>query len=72
MLPNGRPSTPPASPVSDVDVVVVGAGISGLAVADGLIRAGRSVRVFEAGPSLGGPPTGLRRGKKERRHDADE
>lgn len=54
MLPNGRPSTPPASPVSDVDVVVVGAGISGLAVADGLIRAGRSVRVFEAGPSLGG------------------
>jgi monoamine oxidase len=40
--------------VSDVNVVVVGAGISGLAVADGLIRAGRSVRVFEAGPTLGG------------------
>ena len=40
--------------MSDVNFVVVGAGISGLAVADGLIRAGRSVRVFEAGPTLGG------------------
>lgn len=56
MLPDGRPRALPddPSPVSDVNFVVVGAGISGLAVADGLIRAGRSVRVFEAGPTLGG------------------
>ncbi|NLH66713.1 MAG: NAD(P)/FAD-dependent oxidoreductase [Candidatus Microthrix parvicella] len=56
VLPGGRPRAQPddPSPVSDVNFVVVGAGISGLAVADGLIRAGRSVRVFEAGPTLGG------------------
>lgn len=47
-MPND-PSTMP-----DVEFAVVGAGISGLAVADGLTNAGRSVRVFEAGPSLGG------------------
>ena len=56
MLPNGRPCALPDEPctVSDVEVAVIGAGISGLAVADGLIRAGRSVRVFEAGPIVGG------------------
>lgn len=37
-----------------VDVVVVGAGISGLAVADGLVRAGRSVAVLEARDRIGG------------------
>ena len=40
--------------MNNVDFAVIGAGISGLAVADGLVRAGRSVRVFEAGPILGG------------------
>ncbi len=40
--------------MSDLDVAIVGGGISGLAVADGLVRAGRSVKVFEARPRLGG------------------
>ena len=40
--------------MSDVDVAIVGAGISGLAVADGLVRAGRSAQVFEARPVAGG------------------
>ncbi|MER8059889.1 MULTISPECIES: NAD(P)/FAD-dependent oxidoreductase [unclassified Streptomyces] len=39
---------------TDVDVAVVGAGISGLATAFHLARTGRSVRVFEAGPRVGG------------------
>jgi oxygen-dependent protoporphyrinogen oxidase len=38
----------------DCDVVVVGAGISGLATAFHLQRTGRSVRVFEAAPRAGG------------------
>lgn len=37
-----------------VDVAVVGAGISGLAVAEGLLRAGRTVRVLEARDHVGG------------------
>ena len=40
--------------VTDLDVAVIGGGISGLVVADALIRAGRSVRVFEARDRLGG------------------
>jgi monoamine oxidase len=38
----------------DLDVVVVGGGISGLAVADGLGRAGLTVKVIEARRRLGG------------------
>ncbi len=38
----------------DVDVVVIGAGISGLAVADELIRSGLSVTVLEARDRVGG------------------
>lgn len=40
--------------MSDVDVAIVGAGISGLAVAVGAVRAGLSVRLLEARPRLGG------------------
>jgi len=37
-----------------VDVAVIGAGISGLAVASGLVRGGRSVAVFESRDRVGG------------------
>ncbi len=40
--------------MSDLDVVVVGGGISGLAVADGLTHAGLNVKVFEARSRVGG------------------
>lgn len=44
-----------AGPVENaVDAAVVGAGITGLAVADGLVRAGRSVVVLEARDRVGG------------------
>jgi oxygen-dependent protoporphyrinogen oxidase len=39
---------------SPLDTLVIGAGISGLSCAWSLHRAGRSVRVIEAGPEVGG------------------
>lgn len=47
---------------SDLDVAVVGAGVSGLALAHALRRAGRSVHVFEAADRVGGRMRTLRHG----------
>jgi monoamine oxidase len=44
----------------DVDVLVLGAGISGLACADRLRAAGVRVRVLEARGRVGGPPASSR------------
>ena len=40
--------------VSEADVVVIGAGLAGLAAGHALQRAGRRVMVLEAGPEVGG------------------
>jgi glycine/D-amino acid oxidase-like deaminating enzyme len=45
---------PAASTTPDVDVVVVGAGLAGLACARRLTEAGVAVRVLEAAPAVGG------------------
>lgn len=42
------------APVRDPDVVVVGAGVAGLAAAQTLINGGRRVQVLEAAPRVGG------------------
>jgi glycine/D-amino acid oxidase-like deaminating enzyme len=52
-----EPSYPPLSSDLSVDVVVVGAGITGLTAATLLKQAGRSVAVIEAG-RVGGGVTG--------------
>jgi len=44
-----RPEPAPVAPPASVDVVVIGAGITGLSAALSLSRGGRSVVVFEAG-----------------------
>jgi oxygen-dependent protoporphyrinogen oxidase len=46
--------------MTDLDVAVAGAGLAGLAVADLLRRAGRTVQVFEATPRVGGRMATLR------------
>jgi monoamine oxidase len=40
--------------MTDLDVAIIGGGLSGLAVADHCARSGLSFRVFEARPRLGG------------------
>jgi monoamine oxidase len=43
-----------AAPVNDPDVVIVGAGIAGIAAAQTLINGGRRVQIVEASPRIGG------------------
>lgn len=53
-----RDATPSTSPSSEADVVVVGAGISGLTTAVLLAEAGRKVVVLDMGAALGSGDTG--------------
>lgn len=48
-----------------VDVVVIGGGVSGLVAARSLVRAGRSVRILEHAPVLGGNARSARWGEIE-------
>jgi monoamine oxidase len=43
-----------AAPVNDPDVVIVGAGIAGIAAAQVLISGGKRVQIVEGGPRIGG------------------
>lgn len=53
-LPTGGLLVPIVSNVSEADVIVVGAGITGLSTAYGLQKAGRKVAVLEAADRVGG------------------
>ena len=56
-----EPTSPEAPPPEDrVDVIVVGAGLSGLVAAYELVRAGHDVRVLEASNTAGGRAQTLR------------
>ena len=54
------PEPPPTPPEDKVDVIVVGAGLSGLVAAYELVRAGHDVRVLEASNIAGGRAQTLR------------
>ena len=47
-------STQRSEPQTDLDVVIVGAGLAGLSCAKHLQRAGKKVAVFEASDGVGG------------------
>ncbi|MGE5279320.1 MAG: FAD-dependent oxidoreductase, partial [Deltaproteobacteria bacterium] len=47
--------------ISETQVIVIGAGLSGLAAAEGAVRAGRRVIVLEREPQVGGMSASLRR-----------
>ena len=58
----------PTSPEDRVDVIVVGAGLSGLVAAYELVRAGHDVRVLEASNAPGGRAQTLRDPLRRRAH----
>ena len=58
--PPGDQPPPAPSPENRVDVIVVGAGLSGLVSAYELVRAGHDVRVLEASTVIGGRAQTLR------------